>query len=251
MKHYDMIVIGTGAANIVLEAAQQQGLRCAQIERGKFGGTCLTRGCIPTKVLVTAADRLYEMREAAALGLSAENISFDWQKISARVWQKIDESIGLRQFYLDEPHTDVYEGTAHFTYDHTIEVHYPDGSKSEPLTAEKIYIATGGKTKIPQMAGVENVDYYTSESFFGEKYPSKPFRDIIVVGGGAIGCEFAHIFRAFGARVQLVQHNVRLLPKSDEDCSAACRKNLEADGITLYFNKETPAVRKEIGRAHV
>ena len=71
MKHYDMIVIGTGAANIVLEAAQQKGLRCAQIERGKFGGTCLTRGCIPTKVLVTAADRLYEMREAAALGLSA------------------------------------------------------------------------------------------------------------------------------------------------------------------------------------
>ncbi len=248
MKHYDMIVIGTGAANIVLEAAQQKGLRCAQIERGKFGGTCLTRGCIPTKVLVTAADRLYEMREAAAMGLSAENISFDWQKISARVWQKIDESIGLRQFYLDEPHTDVYEGTAHFTDDHTIEVHYPDGSKSEPLTAEKIYIATGGKTKIPQMAGVENVDYYTSESFFGEKYPAEPFRDIIVVGGGAIGCEFAHIFRAFGARVQLVQHNVRLLPKSDEDCSAACRKNLEADGITLYFNKETPAVRKENDR---
>ena len=84
MKHYDMIVIGTGAANIVLEAAQQQGLRCAQIERGKFGGTCLTRGCIPTKVLVTAADRLYEMREAAALGLSAENISFDWIKLDKK-----------------------------------------------------------------------------------------------------------------------------------------------------------------------
>ena len=92
MNRYDMIVIGTGAANIVLEAAQQKGLRCAQIERGKFGGTCLTRGCIPTKVLVTAADRLYEMREAEALGLSAENVSFDWQKVSARVWQKIDES---------------------------------------------------------------------------------------------------------------------------------------------------------------
>lgn len=248
LKKYDMIVIGTGAANIVLEAAQQKGLRCAQIERGKFGGTCLTRGCIPTKVLVTAADRLYEMREADALGLHAENISFDWQKVSARVWQKIDESKGLRQFYLDEPHTDVYEGTAHFTDDHTVEVHYPDGSVSAPLTAEKIYIATGGKTKLPDMTGLETVDYYTSETFFGEKYPDAPFRDIIVIGGGAIGCEFAHIFRAFGARVQLVQHNVRLLPKSDDDCSAACQRNLEADGVTLYFNKETPAVRNEHGR---
>ena len=248
MSHYDMIVIGTGAANIVLEAAQQKGLRCAQIERGKFGGTCLTRGCIPTKVLVTAADRLYEMREADALGLHAEAVSFDWQKVSARVWQKIDESKDLRQFYLDEPHTDVYEGTAHFIDDHTLEVHYPDGSVSAPLSADKIYIATGGKTKIPAMQGIENIDYYTSENFFGDKYPARPFRDIIIVGGGAIGCEFAHIFRAFGARVQLVQHNVRLLPKSDEDCSTACRKNLEADGITLYFNKETPVVRSENGR---
>ena len=147
MNRYDMIVIGTGAANIVLEAAQLAGKRCAQIERGKFGGTCLTRGCIPTKVLVTAADRLYEMREADALGLHAGDVSFDWAKVSERVWNKIDESKGLRQFYLDEPHTDVYEGTAHFTSDHTIEVHYADGSVSAPMTAEKIYIATGGKTK--------------------------------------------------------------------------------------------------------
>lgn len=246
--HYDMIVIGTGAANIVLEAAQLAGQRCAQIERGKFGGTCLTRGCIPTKVLVTAADRLYEMREADALGLHAGDVSFDWAKVSARVWQKIDESKGLRQFYLDEPHTDVYEGTGHFIDNHTIEVHYPDGTVSAPMTADRIYIATGGKTKIPAMAGIDNIDYYTSESFFGDKYPAAPFKDIIIIGGGAIGCEFAHIFRAFGARVQLVQHNVRLLPKSDADCSEACRKNLEADGITLYFNKETPAVRKENGR---
>ena len=96
MNHYDMIVIGTGCANIVLEAAQLAGKKCAQIERGKFGGTCLTRGCIPTKVLVTAADRLYEMREANALGLHADGVGFDWDKIRERVWHKIDDSVGLR-----------------------------------------------------------------------------------------------------------------------------------------------------------
>lgn len=136
MNHYDMIVIGTGAANIVLEAAQLAGKRCAQIERGKFGGTCLTRGCIPTKVLVTAADRLYEMKEAGDLGLHADNIRFDWQKISDRVWHKINDSIALREFYLNEPHTDVYEGTAHFVDNHTIEVHHADGTVSEPITAD-------------------------------------------------------------------------------------------------------------------
>ncbi|MDO4281617.1 MAG: NAD(P)/FAD-dependent oxidoreductase [Peptococcaceae bacterium] len=248
MKHYDMIVIGTGAGNIVLEAAQLAGKRCAQIERGKFGGTCLTRGCIPTKVLVTAADRLYELREADHLGIHAGEVTFDWQRVRERVWHKIDDSISLRQFYLDEPHTDVYEGTAHFTDNHTIEVHYPDGTVSEAMTADKIYIATGGKTKLPAMDGLADVPYYTSERFFSEDYPDAPFGDVIVIGGGAIGCEFAHIFRAFGARVQLVQHNVRLLPKSDAACSAACLKNLEGDGITVYFNKETPAVRQENGQ---
>lgn len=248
MNHYDMIVIGTGCANIVLEAAQLAGKKCAQIERGKFGGTCLTRGCIPTKVLVTAADRLYEMREANALGLHADGVGFDWDKIRERVWHKIDDSVGLRQFYLDEPHTDVYEGTAHFLDDHTIEVHYPDGSKSEPMTAPRIYIGTGGKTKLPAMKGLDAVPYHTSESFFGDGYPAEPYKDIIIIGGGAIGCEFAHIFRAFGAKVQLVQHNVRLLPKADEACSVACLENLKRDGISFYFNKETPAVAMHDGR---
>ena len=251
MNHYDMIVIGTGAANIILEAAQLAGKKCAQIERGKFGGTCLTRGCIPTKVLVTAADRLYEMRDADDIGLHAENISYDWKKISNRVWHKIDDSKNLRDFYLDEPHTDVYEGTAHFIDNHTIEVIYADGHVSEPMTADKIFIGTGGKTKLPAMEGLDQVKYYTSERFFGDYYPDKPFKDIIVVGGGAIGCEFAHIFRAFGAKVQIVQHNVRLLPKSDRDCSEACLQNLLADGITVYFNKETPAVKEENGRVIV
>lgn len=251
LKHYDMIVIGTGAGNIILEAAQKANLRCAQIERGKFGGTCLTRGCIPTKVLVTAADRLYEVKEADKLGIHSENLSFDWQTISSRVWHKIDESKSLRQFYLDEPHTDVYEGTAHFLDNHTIEVHYPDGRVSEKITADKIFIGTGGKTRIPTIEGLEHIDYLTSERFFGDDFPKTPYKDIIVVGGGAIGCEFAHIFRAFGARVQLVQHNVRLLPKSDPDLSEACFQNLKKDGITIYFNKETPAVRKDNGKIYL
>lgn len=245
MKQYDMIVIGTGSGNIILEAAQNAGKKCAQIERGKFGGTCLTRGCIPTKVLVTAADRLYKVREAARLGIEAKEPAVNWETITRRVWRKIDESCSLRDFYLNEPHTDVYEGTAHFLDDHTVEVRYADGSVSEPMIAPKIFIASGSRTKIPVIENLETVDYLTSERFFGADWPERPYRDIIILGGGAIGCEFAHIFRAFGARVQLVQHNVRLLPKSDEALSEAILESLRADGIEVYLNKETPAVHQK------
>lgn len=245
MKTYDMIVIGSGAGNNILELAQKAGKKCAQIERGKFGGTCLTRGCIPTKVMVTAADRIYEIRESANIGVHAGEPTLNWETLKKRVWQKIDESKSLREFYLNDPYLDVYEGTGYFLNNNTIQVSLNDGSLSEPMTAPYIYIGTGGSTKIPAMKGLETVPYVTSECYFSEAFPDAPYEDVIIVGGGAIGCEFAHIFRAFGAKVQLVQHNVRLLPKEDEEISEAILHNLRLDGIDFYFNKETPRVRME------
>lgn len=251
MKTYDMIVIGTGAGNIILELAQKAGKSCAQIERGKFGGTCLNRGCIPTKVLVTAADRLYEIREAAHLGLETADLTVNWQQIKKRVWEKIDESTDLRETYLADESLDVYEGTAFFLDNHTVQVKLNDGTLSEPMTAPAIFIGTGGRTNIPEIEGLENVPYMTSERYFSDAFPDEPYDDVIVMGGGAIGCEFAHIFRAFGARVQLVQHNVRLLPKEDEELSAAILHNLKLDGITVHLNRKTPAVRKEGDRIYL
>ena len=94
MQHYDVIVIGTGAANIVTDAALAQGLHVAIVERGSFGGTCLNRGCIPTKVMVTAANRIREIRESRRIGVTAENIRLDWDMLSKRLWKKIGESAG-------------------------------------------------------------------------------------------------------------------------------------------------------------
>ena len=86
MKKYDVIVIGTGAANIVTDAALAQGLQVAVIERGRFGGTCLNRGCIPTKVMVTAANRIREIREGSRIGVLADNVRLDWDMLSKRLW---------------------------------------------------------------------------------------------------------------------------------------------------------------------
>ena len=85
-KHYDLVVIGTGAANIVVDAAVRQGLHIAIVEKGKFGGTCLNRGCIPTKILVTAANYVREIKEAERLGVVSGTASINWQTVSDRLW---------------------------------------------------------------------------------------------------------------------------------------------------------------------
>ena len=87
MKKYDVILIGTGSANIIADAAIVQGLSVAIIERGSFGGTCLNRGCIPTKVMVTAASRIREIREGGRIGVFADNARLDWDILSKRLWE--------------------------------------------------------------------------------------------------------------------------------------------------------------------
>lgn len=244
MKKYDMIVIGTGAGNIILEAALEKGLSCAQIEKGKFGGTCLTRGCIPTKVMATFADKILELEHSKELGLHFEGLSMDWGKMSERVWEKIDESKALREFYQKEKNLDVYEGTGFFVKEKVIQVQLNTGELSEPITADRIFIGVGGRTNVPVIEGLEEVGYITSETLFGESYPKKPYDSLIIIGGGAIGVEFAHIFNAVGTKVSMVQRNVRLLPKEDEEVSAWIKERFEERGIHVLLNTQTVSVKK-------
>lgn len=92
MKTYDVILIGTGAANIIADAAIEAHASVAIIERGRFGGTCLNRGCIPTKILVTAANKICEYKEAGRIGVTIEGVRYDWQKVSQRLQAKLAES---------------------------------------------------------------------------------------------------------------------------------------------------------------
>ena len=247
MKHYDVIVIGSGAANIIQEEALKQGLRVAQIEKGKWGGTCLTRGCIPTKVMTTAADRLLEIEESRTIGIQAEAVHFDWEKISQRTWAKINVSKALRQMFAETPNLDLYDGTASFVSDKVLSVAMNDGTIEE-LTADKIFIGTGGKTNVPKIEGLEEIGYLKTESFFGEKFPQKPYESLIIIGGGAISVEFAHLFSAFGTQVSIVQRNVRLLPKEDEESSALLLDKFIQRGIDVHLNQLTLSARMVDGK---
>lgn len=246
MKKYDVIVIGTGAANIVTDAALAQGLQVAVIERGRFGGTCLNRGCIPTKVMVTAANRIREIREGSRIGVFADNVRLDWDILSKRLWEKVDESPAIQSYYDQFANVDTFNGTASFVDNHTVAIALNDGS-SVTLTGDKIFVATGGRTNIPSLPGLAEAGYLTSESFFGPSYPKKPYRSLIIIGGGPIGCEFAHVFDAAGTKVTMVQHNVRLLPKEDPAVSAFVLKQFQHYGMDIRLNKDTVSVSQRDG----
>lgn len=245
MKKYDVIVIGSGAGNIIQEEALQQGLTVAQIERGKLGGTCLTRGCIPTKVMTTLADRLIEFEESKEIGLTYSDVKLDWDQVTDRVWQKIDESKILEDMFFKTKNLDLYQGTASFVEDKVIEIALNNGEGTKRITADRIFIGTGGRTNVPPVDGLEETGYLTTESFFGDSFPKKPYKSLIVIGGGAIGVEFAHIFAALGTKVHIIQRNVRLLPKEDEEVSELLLSKFLQRGINVHFNVLTTQVKKE------
>lgn len=239
MKTFDLIVVGSGAGNIVLDAALAKGKRCALVEKDAFGGTCLNRGCIPSKILLSVADRLVEDQHKERMGLVGGNLSVDWKKLSHRLWKKLEERHEVKRYY-EEKGVSVYQARAAFhpSLEKTLELFAPDGTKVDELTAETIVLGTGARTNVPPVKGLVDLPYLCSERFFGKDYPEVPYKSLIILGGGAIGCEFAHLFNALGTKVTVVQRNVRLLPKSDAILSQTLQENFGARGIEVLCHSD-------------
>lgn len=148
-KHYDLVVIGTGAANIVVDAAVRQGLHIAIVEKGKFGGTCLNRGCIPTKILVTAANYVREIKEAERIGVVSGPAAINWQTVSDRLWGFLNPaSQGTEDYYAAMENIDIYKGTASFTGKKDLHINLNDGSQAD-ISGDKIILGTGAKQIFP------------------------------------------------------------------------------------------------------
>ncbi|HOR17904.1 MAG TPA: FAD-dependent oxidoreductase [Bacilli bacterium] len=247
MKKYDLIIIGTGAGLMVLEEALAQGYHCAIIEKNKFGGTCLTKGCIPSKMLVYPADLIRETEEATRIGLDFKSPSINWEKISKRLWKQINYSEKIEKEFSEEKNLDIYKGTAEFLDDVTIRVKNQDGNYSETITGEKIIIAAGARTFIPPITGLEVAGYLTPETFFGDKYPKKIWKSLVIIGGGAIGTEFAHIFSAYGCKVTLLEMRPRIIATEEEEISELVEKTFIDKGIDVFTNHRILSVYLEEG----
>jgi mycothione reductase len=196
VPHFSLVIIGSGSGNVVVPKDPAQG-PVALIESGAFGGTCINRGCIPSKMLIYTADVASQVRHAPEFGIQAQVTGVDWPAIRDRVFTKTDgKSAAGRRFRAESDAVTLIEGRARFTGPHELAI--DDGTR---LTADRIVLATGARPVIPPAIAESGVDYHTSDTVMRlDRLPSS----MVIVGGGYIAAEFAHLFSALGVSVSIV-----------------------------------------------
>jgi len=238
MDKYDIIVIGAGAGMRIASAAYHQNLRVALIENGPIGGTCLNRGCIPTKILTSVADYIVELDALNSLGVKTKIESIDYPWIMKRMRKKVDDWSAEQAKDLEETEgVDWFHGTGEFVEDYVVEVN------GQRLTAEKIFICTGSRPHIPDIKGLEDVEYVTNN---GALHLMEQPKSMIIIGGGYIAAEFGHFFSAVGTDVTIIGRNQYLIKEEDNDVSEMLRESLSKRMI-VEVNHELLEVREENG----
>ena len=228
---YDLIVVGGGPAGYVgAIRAAQLGKKVAVVEMERAGGTCLNWGCIPTKSLLRNAE-LYQLmsKHAGDFGMTFDKLSFDWPKVISRSRGVADKLAGGIEMLFKKNKVDYIRGTGAIPKAGVVEVTDAD-SKKTTHTASKILVTTGVVSR--EMPGFP----FNGKSVIGSKQamvlPEQP-KEIIIIGAGAIGIEFAYFFNAFGTKVTVVEMMPNILPVEDTDVSVALEKSLTKQGIRI------------------
>lgn len=209
MKRFDVIVIGAGSGLNVANAAAEKGLKVAVIEPGPMGGTCLNRGCIPSKIMIHAADVAEIIRNSEKFHIKSKIMSIDFKKIINEANNIVGNSAkGIEEGVKETTNMTLYKAKAKFIGEKTLQV------GKETIEGDKIIIAAGTRPSVPKIEGLDKVDYMTSdEALKLQKLPKK----LIVLGGGYIACELAHFYGAMGSEVTIVQRSEILLTKQDRE----------------------------------
>lgn len=243
MPHFDLVIVGTGSGNSILDARFAD-WKVAIVEEGVFGGTCLNVGCIPTKMFVHTADMAAAPGESARLGVDSELRGVRWRDIRDRVFGRIDPIAEGGKHYRMEHHDNanvtVYQGHGRFTGHKELTVAYPDGGPEETITADRFVLAAGSRAVVPDIPGLAEVDYHTSDTVM--RIDDLP-RRAIILGGGFIAAEFAHIFSSFGVDVTVITRSGALLRAEDDDIST-CFTELIANHLDLRTDRRTKAARR-------
>ncbi|QYJ02453.1 mycothione reductase [Nocardioides panacisoli] len=242
MTHYDLVIIGTGSANSILDERFAD-WRVAIVEEGVFGGTCLNVGCIPTKMFVHPADLAHAASYAGPrLGVDSELAGVRWPEIRDRVFGRIDPiAEGGRRYRREHPdnaHVTVYDGHGSFVGDKTLEVATEGGT--ETLTADRFVLGAGSRAVAPPVPGLADVGHHTSDTIMRlEELPAR----MLILGSGFIAAEFAHVFSAFGVEVVQIARSGALLRSHDGDIS---RRHTEVASARheVRLHRDTVAARR-------
>jgi pyruvate/2-oxoglutarate dehydrogenase complex dihydrolipoamide dehydrogenase (E3) component len=226
-ERFDAIIVGTGQAGPSLaQRMTREGMKVAIVERKRFGGTCVNVGCIPTKALVASARAAHMARRGADFGVSIDGpVRVDMQQVKARKDAIVRQSNeGVTSWLDNMENLVVYRGHARLESARSIRVN------GDRLDADRIVLNVGGRALVPNVTGIDEVDYLTSSSIMEVDYLPE---HLVIIGGSYIGLEFAQMYRRFGSRVTVVEMGPRLIGREDEDVSTTVREILEAEGIEV------------------
>ena len=230
MRKYDLVIIGGGSAGLsAAEYGRKLGVRVALIEKNKIGGDCTWTGCIPSKTLIETANLVHAIRGAAGHGLKVPEVEISFKKILQRVNQVVEDIYAQESpEVLRASGIDVYLGAARFLDHRTVSV------GEEEVRGKHFVIATGAHAWIPPIPGLGEVDFLTYEHVWMlEELPER----LVILGGGAVGVEFAQAFQRLGSRVTLLDAGSRLIKDADPRASRLLQEILESEGIRIHNQK--------------
>ncbi len=241
-EEFDLIILGSGPGGYVAGIrAGQLGLKTAVIEKdAKLGGTCLHRGCIPTKALLHTASLLEEIRDAGDLGIEVGAPALDIVKAQARKQKVVDKNAKGIEFLFKKNKVTGIQGFGRLTGPNEVEVEAAGGSKTT-YGAKHIMIATGSVPRDVPIAPVDGERIVNSDHILElKKVPAS----LVVLGAGAVGTEFASIYHSFGSKVTLIEMLPRVLPIEDAEVSAELERHLRKRGIEVLAGTKMSSVEK-------
>jgi len=238
LRDFDLIVIGSGSGLDVAVAAASNGLRVAVVEKGALGGTCLNRGCIPSKMLIRSADLAEQIKNSGAFGIRVSGFAVDFPAIVKRVTDDVDsESMEIERSMRGTDNPKLYKNECRFVGMKTLQ------AGDETIRAERILIATGTRSKIPPVKGLRESSFITSDEALRLMVQPKA---LTVLGGGYIAAELAHFFGSLGTKVSIVQRGRYLVPNEDEEVAGLFTR-LMSSRYDVYTGFEPVEVSRSEG----
>ena len=236
---YDAIIIGTGQCGPALAGRMdREGLRVAIVERKLIGGTCVNVGCIPTKALVASARAAHMARRGPDFGVQLDGpVRVDMKRVKARMKEISGQSNrGLTSWIEGMENVTLYRGHAQLESANQVRIN------GDLIEADKVFLNVGARALVPDMPGVDGVDYLTNTSMMEVDFLPP---HLIIVGGSYIGLEFGQMYRRFGAEVTVVQRGPHLINREDEEVSETVREILEAEGVNIRTGAECMRVEAQ------
>src|SRR3989338_4354807 len=236
MEHFDVIVIGAGSGLNISSATSSRGLKTAVVEKGPMGGTCLNRGCIPSKIIIHSADVAEIINNAKSFGINSKGFAVDFKKVTERASKIVDKDAkDIEKGIRSDKNTFLFKTEGKFIGYKTLKA----GNKT--IKGDKIIIPAGTRPSIPPLEGLDKVDYMTSDEAL--RLTKQP-KSLTIIGGGYIAAELAHFYGALGTKINVIQRRDVLIPNEDGEIAEEFTK-IFSKKYNVFLNSDAIKVSKK------